>query len=85
MGIALMVLSRLCFAWIVIYVIFSLVSALWAGARHSCAMILLEFQSHRARGQREAARARLLKRMALVAVLAFPVGIASFIASAAML
>ena len=85
MGIVFMVLSRLCLAWIVIYVIFSLRSAFWAGSRHSSGLILLEFQSDRARGPKETARARLLKRMALVAVLAFPVGIASFIASAAML
>lgn len=85
MGIVFLVLSRLCFAWIVIYVLFSLRSAFWVGSRHGRGLIMLEFRSHRARGAREAARARLLRRMALVAVLALPAGIASFIASAAML
>jgi hypothetical protein len=45
-------------------------------------MILLEFQSHRARGARETARTRLLQKMRLFAILALPAGIASFIASA---
>lgn len=81
MGIVLMVFSRLCLAWFVIYVLFSLRSALWAGARHNCGFIMLEFQAHRARGTKEAARARLLKRMGLAAALALPVSVASFVAS----
>jgi hypothetical protein len=84
MSIAFSILSKLCFAWIVVYVVFSLRSAMWAGARHSRGLLLLEFQSHRARGPRETARARLLKRMALLAILALPAGVASLIASAAL-
>lgn len=82
MSTPLLILSKLCFAWIVIYAIVSIRSGMWAGARHSRGLVLLEFQPYRARGSREIARARLLKKMALLAVLALPIGIVSFIASA---
>ncbi|KWF12772.1 hypothetical protein [Burkholderia pseudomultivorans] len=84
MNTALLTLSRICLAWIVVYVIFSIVSGLWAGARHNQGLLLLELHSHRARGSREIVRARTLKRMALLALLALPVGIAAFIASAVL-
>ncbi|MBU9296711.1 hypothetical protein KTD30_06000 [Burkholderia multivorans] len=84
MNTALLMLSRICLVWIVVYVIFSIVSGLWAGARHNQAMLLLELHAHRARGSKEIVRARTLKRMALLALLALPVGIASFIASAVL-
>lgn len=84
MNIALSILSGLCFAWVLIYLAFSFQSAIWAGARHSGGFVLLELQPHRARGSRETARARLLKRMALSAALALPLGIALSIARLAM-
>jgi hypothetical protein len=84
MSITLLVISRLCVVWIVIYVLFSLRSALWAGARHSGGILLLEFQPHRARGPKELARARLLRRLAWSAALALPLGIATFVAGVAM-
>ncbi|PFH20855.1 MULTISPECIES: hypothetical protein [Burkholderia] len=84
MSTVFLMLSMICLVWIVIYAITSVVSALWAGARHNQRLLLLELQSHRARGPREAARARRLKRMALLAIVAVPLGIASFIASAAL-
>jgi hypothetical protein len=84
MGIALSTLSGLCFAWILVYLVFSFQSALWVGARHSGGFVVLEIQTHRARGAKEAARAKLLRRMALSAVLALPLGIASYIAGLAI-
>ncbi|ORC48832.1 hypothetical protein B2G74_12040 [Burkholderia sp. A27] len=84
MGIALSTLSKLCFAWILVYLAFSVQSAVWASARHSGRTVILELQPHRARGNREAARARLLRRMALSAALALPLGIMSFIAGLAI-
>jgi hypothetical protein len=84
MDIALSILSKLCFAWILVYLTFSFQSALWVGARHSRGFVILEFQPYRARGSREAARARLLKRMALSAALALPSGIISYIAGLAI-
>ncbi|WP_124600633.1 hypothetical protein [Burkholderia sp. Bp8963] len=84
MNTALLILSRICFVWIAVYAITSVASGLWAGARHNQGLLLLELQSHRARGTKETARARTLKRMALLAILALPVGIASFIASAVL-
>jgi hypothetical protein len=82
MGFALSILSKLCFVWIIAHLIFSLGSAAWAGGRHYQGLLFLEFQSRRARGAREAARAKLLKRLALCTVLALPSGIASFLVSA---
>lgn len=84
MSTVFLMLSMICLVWIVIYAITSVASALWAGARHNQRLLLLELASHRARGPRETARARRLKRMALLAIVAVPLGIASFIASAAL-
>ncbi|WP_124629375.1 hypothetical protein [Burkholderia sp. Bp9012] len=84
MNVALLILSRICFVWILTYLVFSAASGFWAGARHGEGLLLLEFQSRRARGSREVARARILKRMALSALFALPVAVASLIASAAM-
>ncbi|RQR30806.1 MULTISPECIES: hypothetical protein [unclassified Burkholderia] len=84
MNVALLIFSRICFVWILVYLVFSTASGLWAGARHGQGLLLLEFQSRRARGSREVARARILKRMALSALLALPVAIASLVASAVM-
>lgn len=81
MDIALSILSRLCIAWVIVYLFFSFLSAAWVGKRHGRSLVLLEFQPRRARGAREAGRARLLKWMGLCAVLALPVGIASAVAS----
>ncbi|AFJ90265.1 hypothetical protein MYA_5929 [Burkholderia sp. KJ006] len=47
-------------------------------------MLLLEFRPRRARGSREVARARVLKRMALSAVFALPIGVATLIAGIAL-
>lgn len=79
MVIALSVLSRLCFVWIIVYLIFSFHSSLSVGARHSRGLVFLEFQPHRARGTREIAKAGLLQRMALCAALALTLGIATFV------
>lgn len=84
MNVALMIFSRICFVWILVYLVFSTASGLWAGARHGQGLLLLEFQSRRARGSREVVRARILKRMALSALFALPAAVVSFIASAAM-
>ena len=84
MNVALLIFSRICFVWILVYLVFSTASGLWAGARHGQGLLLLEFQSRRARGSHEVARARVLKRMALSALFALPVAIASLVASAVM-
>ncbi|WP_269509772.1 hypothetical protein [Burkholderia sp. IMCC1007] len=84
MNVALLIFSRICFVWILVYLAFSTASGLWAGARHGQALLLLEFESRRARGSREVARARILKRMALLALFALPAAVASLIASAVM-
>jgi|GEM_PF-2886981 len=84
MNVALLIFSKICFFWILVYLVFSTASGLWAGARHGQGLLLLEFQSRRARGSREVVRARILKRMALSALFALPVAIASLVASAVM-
>lgn len=84
MDTTLSILSKLCFAWVLAYVAFSLQSALWAGARHRSGLVILELQPYRARGKKEAARARLLRRMALLAAVALPLGIASTVARLAV-
>lgn len=84
MNVALMIFSRICFVWVLVYLVFSAASGLWAGARHGQGLLLLEFQSRRARGSREMARARILKKMALSVIFALPAGIASLVASAVM-
>jgi hypothetical protein len=84
MSAALLVISKVCVVWILLYVLFSLRSAFWAGARHSGGVLLLEFQPHRARGPKELARARLLRRLAWSAALALSLGIMTFIAGVAM-
>lgn len=80
MVIVLSILSRLCLGWTLVYLIFSLFSALKAGRRHYKFLVFLEFQPRRARGAWEVARARLLMRMELCTIFLVPVGIASFIA-----
>ncbi|SDG18235.1 hypothetical protein [Paraburkholderia phenazinium] len=85
MDTVLSILSGLCFAWVLVYLAYSFRSAIWTGARHSGGFVVLELQPHRARGSREAARARLLKRMAISAVLALPLGIALSIVRLAIL
>ncbi|MBB3005072.1 hypothetical protein FHX57_007460 [Paraburkholderia tropica] len=75
----LLIISKACFFWVVAYVFLSAQSAFWAGARHSCIILLLELEPHRARGRRELARARLLRWFGLSAVVALPVAIATFI------
>ncbi|AXL50331.1 hypothetical protein DSC91_002479 [Paraburkholderia caffeinilytica] len=82
MVIALSVLSKSCFGWTLVYLIFSLLSALKVGRRHFQPLIFLEFQPRRARGHWEVARAKLMMRMRLCTIFIVPVGIASFIASA---
>ncbi|HEV3425201.1 MAG TPA: hypothetical protein VG105_15765, partial [Paraburkholderia sp.] len=77
----LSLLSKACFAWVILYVVLSIRSALWIGSRHGGKVFLLEFQSRRARGKRESARARWLKAMGIGAALAMPVGIVAFVAS----
>lgn len=84
MNVALLIFSRICFVWVLVYLVFSGVSGLWAGARHGQGLLLLEFESRRARGSREVARARVLKRMALSALFALPAAVAALIASAVM-
>ncbi|MEW6342406.1 MAG: hypothetical protein RXR20_04690 [Paraburkholderia sp.] len=84
MDITLSILSKLCFAWVLVYLAFSLQSALWAGARHSSGLVILELQPHRARGKKEATRARLLRRMALLAVVALPLGIVATVVGLAI-
>lgn len=79
MVIALSILSRLCFVWIIVYLIFSFHSSISVGTRHSQRLVFLEFQPYRARGTREIAKASLLQRMALCAALALPLGIATFV------
>lgn len=81
MSLALSLLSKACFAWVILYVVLSIRSALWIGSRHGGKVFLLEFQSRRARGKRESARARWLKAMGIGAALAMPVGIVAFVAS----
>ncbi|CAG9203500.1 MULTISPECIES: hypothetical protein [Burkholderia] len=84
MNVALLIFSRICFVWILVYLVFSVTSGLWAGARHGRAILLLEFRPRRARGSREVARARVLKRMALSAMFALPIGVATLIAGIAL-
>lgn len=81
MTIALSILSKFCFGWTLVYLIFSLLSALKVGRRHFQPVVFLEFQPHRARGPWEAARAKLMMRMGLCTIFIVPVGIASFIVS----
>ncbi|MFM0235961.1 hypothetical protein [Paraburkholderia sediminicola] len=81
MVIALSILSKFCFGWTLVYLIFSLLSALTVGRRHFQPLIFLEFQPRRARGPWEASRAKLMMRMGLCTIFIVPVGIASSIVS----
>lgn len=81
MVIALSIFSKFCFGWTLVYLIFSLLSALKVGRRHYQPLIFLEFQPRRARGAWEAARAKLMVRLGLCTIFLVPVGIASSIAS----
>ncbi|RDK00792.1 hypothetical protein DLM46_20800 [Paraburkholderia lacunae] len=82
MAIFLSILSKFCFVWTLVYLSFSLLSALRVGRRHFRRLIFLEFQPRRARGPWEAARAKLMMRMRLGTILLVPIGLASFVASA---
>lgn len=84
MSVVLLVVSRLCIVWVVGYAMFSFRSALWAGARHGRRILLLEFQSHRARGSKEVARSRLLRRLAWAAAFALLLSVVTFIAGIAL-
>lgn len=77
MVIHLSILADLCFGWVIVYLIFSVFSALKVGRRHYQPLIFLEFQPHRARGTWEASRAKLMMRLRLWAMLSLLVGIAS--------
>ncbi|MFM0663327.1 hypothetical protein [Paraburkholderia sediminicola] len=79
MTIALLSLSRLCFAWCAFYLALSLQSAWWASKRHGSKTLFLEIQPYRASGKREKARATLLRRVALGAIFAIPVGLATWL------
>ena len=73
-------LSEICFGWVLVYLIFSVFSALKIGRRHYQSLIFLEFQPHRARGTWEAARAKLMMRLRLWAILGVAIGVTSFAA-----
>ncbi|MFM0602904.1 hypothetical protein PQR05_00020 [Paraburkholderia sediminicola] len=79
MTIALLSFSRLCFVWCAFYLALSLQSAVWASKRHGSKTLFLEIQSYRASGKREKARAKLLRRVALGAIIAMPVGLACWL------
>lgn len=81
MMLALSILSKFCFGWTLVYLIFSLLSALRVGRRHFQSLIFLEFQPHRARGPWEAGRAKLMVRMGRCTIFIVSIGIASFIAN----
>jgi hypothetical protein len=81
MTIALKSLSWLCFAWCIYYVTFSCRTALWIGRRHNGRRFLLEFQPQRARGSKEATRAKLLRRIGLGAAVALPLGLCTLVVS----
>jgi hypothetical protein len=74
---ALSLLALVCFAQTVVYVLWSLRSALWAARRHGGNYFHLEFAPHRARGKREAERAKTLRRMRTLACVVLPVGLAA--------
>jgi hypothetical protein len=62
---------------IVVYVLWSLYSALWAARRHGGSYFHLEFAPHRARGKREAERVKTLRWMRALAFVALPVGLSA--------
>lgn len=79
MVIALSTLSKVCFALVIGYLLFSLQSAIWVARRHECKYFHLEYRPRRARGANENARLRQLIRMRFCATLALPVGIVAFV------
>ncbi|SKD05587.1 hypothetical protein SAMN05445504_9539 [Burkholderia sp. CF099] len=82
MSTALAIVSKLCFAWVISYLVFSFRTARWVSARHGGRYFHLEFQPHRARGRTEAKKAALLKRMLWSAILAILLGLGAMVASA---
>ncbi|AFT90099.1 hypothetical protein BUPH_08443 (plasmid) [Paraburkholderia phenoliruptrix BR3459a] len=82
MNAALTIVSELCFAWVIIYLVFSLRTARWVSVRHGSRYFHLEFQPHRARGRTESKKAVLLKRMLWSAILAVLLGLGAMVASA---
>lgn len=81
MVIVLSILANLCFGGAIAYLLFSVFSALKVGRRHFQTLIFLEFQPHRARGNWEASRARLMIRLRLWAILGVLIGVASLTAA----
>lgn len=77
MVILLFILANVCFGLTVVYLVFSVFSALKVGRRHYQSLIFLEFQPHRARGPWEAARVRLMTRLRLWAALGIVIGVVS--------
>lgn len=84
MNTALAIVWKLCFAWVITYLVFSLRTARWVSARHGGRYFHLEFQPHRARGRTETKKAALLKRMLWSAILAVPLGLGAVVASAVL-
>lgn len=81
MSVTLWIISKLCFASAIAYLIFSFLSARWAAKRHGGRSVYLEFEPQRARGAVEFVRVRLLKKMRLCATMALLIGIVSLLAS----
>lgn len=74
-------LSWLCFGYCAFYIVVSLRTYFWVGTRHEGRLFFLELQPQRALGTTEAARARQLRRMRWLSLLAFPLGVALLFAS----
>lgn len=77
MVILLSVLADVCFGWAIFYLVFSVFSALKVGRRHYEPLIFLEFQPNRARGNWEASRVKVMRRLRLSAIFGVLIGIAS--------
>jgi hypothetical protein len=77
MVILLSILADICFGLAIVYLVFSVFSAMKVGRRHFQPLIFLEFQPHRARGTWEAARAALMMRLRRWAVLGVLIGLVS--------
>jgi hypothetical protein len=74
---AFSILSFVCFSAIAIYVLCSVMSALWIAPRHQGNYFHLEFAPHRARGSRELQRLKRLRRLRGIAIISLPIGLAA--------
>lgn len=81
MGIAFSTLSRLCFAWIIVYLIFGFLYSTWTVIQHLNRLVRIEIRSRRECRSMDAVWRRVLREMRRYAAAVLRVGIMSYCVS----